>query len=204
MEKAMGTVIVALAIGALLGFGGGYYYMQPQVEDAFASGMAYQSSVAPAAVFGTPGDLEGTWDDDTFDHSATVDVNGNIAVDFDITHKLTIENEGTADAESVWIMLYNPVAEKYGLDEDLEYDETKITIEVGGLSKLPLYKDGEYTDGYEIGDIPAGAEVEISITVSLLEHDDEDYPDDKSLDCEVYIYQPGANYADSIDFTVDT
>ncbi len=204
MEKATGTMLVVLVIGALIGAGSAYYYVQPQIKDAFAQGAAYQQSIDTQGTTGVAPDLVCEWDDDEFDHAATVDVDGNVAADTDKSNSITITNDGDTDANSVWISLYNPVKDKYGLDEDLELDDVKVSIAYGGLSKITLYKDGEYTDGYEIGTIPAGSEVEIEITFTLLEHDDGDFTDGKTLDCELYIYGAGASAAEECEFTVLT
>jgi len=202
MDKASGTLVIALLIGALLGFGGGYYYMQNASQQAFDQGVAYQQSLEPAVGMGA--DLDFEWDSDDFDHSATVDGDGNVAADTDVTQKLTITcDQDGDDAEGIWIMLQNPVTGEDGLDPDLELDDVKITFEFGGISKISLYKEG-YTAGYELGDLPAGSEMELSITVTLLEHDDEDFPDGKTLDCELYIYQSIAGLVDTVDFTVST
>lgn len=203
MEKATGTMLVVLVIGALIGAGSAYYYVQPQISDAFNQGVAYQQSVDTQST-GVAPDLVCVWDDDEFDHTATVDVDGNVAADTEVANKITITNDGDTDANNVWISLYNPVKDKYGLDEDLELDDVKVTFAYGSTSKITLYKDGEYTDGYEIGTIPAGSEVEIDFSFWMLEHDDGDFTDGKTLDCEVYIYGAGAASAEECEFTVLT
>lgn len=209
-NKAMGTVVVALAIGCLLGFGGGYYYMQPQVADAFSQGMAYQSSVEPQTYYTTAADLEFAWgsDDNDFDHDSTVDASGNVASDTADDQTLTITNEDdTIDVSSLYITLVDPTTGDTGLDEDLDdaIDDINIYFEYGGISKLTLMKEGEYvTGGRNLGELPAGSEMELTITVELLEHDDEDFPDGKVLDCELYIWQPDSNHVDKVDFTIST
>jgi hypothetical protein len=209
-NKAMGTVVVALAIGCLLGFGGGYYYMQPQVQSAFAEGMAYQSSVEPQTYYTTPAELEFSWgsDDNDFDHDSTVDVNGNVASDTTDTQTITILNDDdTIDIASLYITLVNPKTGEEGHDEDLDdaIDDVNIYFEYGGISKLTLLKEGEYVSGgRNLGELPAGSEMELTITVEFLEHDDEDFPDGKELDCELYIWQPDSNNVDDVEFTIST
>lgn len=204
MEKATTTMLVVLVIGALIGAAGGYYYTQPAVKDAFSQGMAYQQSVDTQGVTGTAPDLTVTFDNDIFDHTATVDVDGNVAADVAVKHTITITNDGDTDASGVWISLYNPVKDKYGLDSDLETDYTKIYIDAGALSKITLYKDGTYMDGYQIGTIPAGSEVAIDFTVELLKNTKGDYPDASAIDCSVYVYGAGAPSVETLDFTVNT
>ena len=204
-NKAMGTVVVALAIGCLLGFGGGYYYMQDATQQAFAEGMAYQSSVEPQTYYTTPADIEGTWGDDDFE--LEIDVNGNCAGDTDSETLTILNDDDTMDVSSLYITLVDPPTGAYGLDEDLDdaLDDIEIYFEYGGISKLTLLKDGEYVSGgRNLGELPAGSEMELTITVEFLEHDDEDFPDGKTLDCELYIWQPSSNNVDEVEFTIST
>jgi hypothetical protein len=202
MDKAFGTMVVVLVIGGLIGAGGMYYYVQPQLAGQFAAGQAYQQALEPAVAIGA--DLEFTWDDDDFDHSATVDADGNVAADTDHTQLLTIDCDPDGEAATaIWIMLQHPLTGEDGLDPDIEHDDVRVTIEVGSISSIALYREG-YLAGYELGDLPAGSAMEISVTVTFLEHDDEDFPDGKTLDCEIYIYQSVAGLVDSVDFTVST
>jgi hypothetical protein len=209
-NKAMGTVVVALAIGCLLGFGGGYYYMQPNVQSAFAEGMAYQASVEPQTYYTTAADVEFAWtgDDNDFDHDSTVDASGNVASDTTDTQIITITNDDDAiDIGALYITLVDPSTGEEGIDEDLEdaIEDINVYFEYGGISKLTLMKEGEYVSGgRNLGELPAGSEMELTITVELLEHDDEDFPDGKELDCELYIWQPDANHVDEVDFTIST
>jgi len=207
MDKVSGYLFLAIAIGGLIGAGGMYYYQQPQLEAQFAAGQAYGQSLTPSAVTPTAvaADLDFDWDDDDFDHSATVDAGGDVAADTDHTQTLTITcDEDGEDAEGVWISLQNPVTGEDGLDADLELDDVEVTFAFGALAGIDLYEDGDYTAGYEIGDIPAGAHTDIDITVTLLEHDDGDFPDGATLDCELYVYQPSSGNVDTVDFTVST
>jgi hypothetical protein len=206
MDKAMSTVIVTLAIGALLGFGAGYYYMQTAQETAFAEGMAYQQSIIPASVptYATATELDFSAIAD-FDHSATVDGDGNVAAETDKTQTLTITNDDEQKADNLWIMLYDPLTDEKGLDDDFDdaIDDIIVTIDFGGVNGIILLKDGEYTTGYELGDLPEGANFDVDITVTFLEHDGEDFPVGTE-ECNIYIYEPGANNVEEIEFAVLT
>jgi hypothetical protein len=204
MEKATGTMAVILVIGLLAGGVGGYYVMQNQSTTAFNQGMAYQQSLQTQAAVTAAPDITCTWDTDEFNFSGVVDANGDVATDTEVTANLTIENNAETDASNVWISLYNPVKNKYGLDADLELDDLKVTIAYGGVSKITLYKDGEYTSGYEIGTIPAGSEVSITVSIWFMEHDDGDFPYGDTLDNELYVYGAGATSVETCDFTVIT
>lgn len=202
MEKATGTIFVVLVIGILIGAVAGYYVMQNQAQTAYNQGMAYQQALQQQALVGVAPDLKCTWDTDEFNFSGVVDADGNVATETEETAQLTIENEGDTDAIA-WISLYNPVKNKYGLDEDLELDDLKVTIAYGGISKITLFKDGEYTSGYEIV-IPAGSEVEITVSIWFLEHDDGDFPYDDTISNKLYVYGTGASSVETNDFTVIT
>jgi hypothetical protein len=205
MEKATTTLLVVLAIGALIGAAGGYYYMQPTVKDAFDQGVAYQQNIQTQTVTTAP-DLTVEWDGSDFDMTGEVDADGNVAADTDGNYggDILITNNGDTDATGVWISLYNPVKNIYGIDSDFETENTKVYIDVGAISKISLYKDGAYLDGYMIGTIPAGSEVSISFYFELLENNDGDYPFGANTDMSVYIYGAGAPSVETLDFTVIT
>lgn len=205
-NKAMGTIIIALAIGGLLGFGGGYMYQQDAAEQAWEEGAAYQQSVTPQEqqYYADEVDLGFEWSPDSeYDHSGTVDVDGNVAADTAVTKELTIINDDDSSAE-VWVLMYDPTDDDEGLDEELEYEETELYMNVGGIDKLALYEEEEYTDGVEIGTLPAGAETTVEITFEFLEHDDEDYKDGEEYDIVFYIWQPNANHVEEVEATVLT
>jgi len=207
-NKAMGTIIVTLAIGALLGFGGGYYYMQPQVQDSFAQGMAYQQGITPQAVTATAAELDYTWDDsgdDTGTFELTVDGDGNVIENSDDDY-IYIENvDDTLDATGVIITLKNPTTGASGIHEDFDdaLDDIIITIDYGTLAGITLLKDGVFHDR-SIGDIPSGAATEVQVTVTFLDHDNEDFPSGDTFDCELYVWQPSTDSFDTVDFTITT
>jgi hypothetical protein len=201
-DKAMGTMIIVLVIGALIGAGAMYYYDQPKISAAYQQGMA----VAPSAVY-TPAELDFTWDtSSTFNHAATVNASGDVATDTDVHQDLTIENtDDTNDAVGIIITLTNPKTGASGIDEDLDdaLDDVEISIDYGTLTGVTLIKDSVFHDR-TLGDIPAGADLELTVHVTLLEHNDGDFPDGASLDCSLYIWQPGADNVDTVDFTITT
>jgi len=203
-NKSAGTLIVVLAIGALLGFGGGYYYMQDQVKTSFAQGMAYQQSITPQAVSTVAPKLDVTMADTTFDFSADVNGDGDVIANDNITTTITIENTGTTDLNGVVISLVDPYASVNGLDSTLMNKYTTVSIDVGAITGITLYKSAAYSTGYTLGTIPAGATVTIdtfSIGLKINAKGLLTHPD--SLDCDVYVYVPGAPSI-ATDFTVLT
>ena len=205
MNKIWGIALAFTLVGVLMGYGVGNWQTQQAVEDAYAQGMAYQQSITPTTTpTGTPASLDVDFDNDVYDHTGTVDADGAVASDTDVYHTITIENtDETRTASDVYIMLYNPISDKDGLDSELEVEETYVFLKIGGYSKA-LYNDKEYSDGYLIGDLAPGDKVEIEVHVTLQEADTDTYVDGQSYDCNLYVYQPDANYVDPIDFTINT
>ena len=196
----MGTIIVTLAIGALLGFGGGYYYMQPQVQDSFAQGMAYQQGITPQAVAVAP-DLTCSWDVDTFNLVGAIDVNGDVVDDTPVTHTVTVTNNGDT-ATTVMMGLFNPVKNKYGLDSDLEFKYTHVAFDWGSMTGVSLYKDAVYADAFNLGTVPAGASVTFDVSLWFGLNTKGLYTAGTDYDCELYIYGAGATSTETLDFTV--
>jgi len=201
--EAKGVLLLTLVVGLVIGFAGGYYYMQSEVEEAYQSGYIAGQSVAPT--YETPASLSIAFSSGTFDHTSTVASDGSVSADTDKTDTLTIENtDESKTANDVRILLYNPVTGKEGLHDNLETDATEVTITIGGVT-YSLYHDGEYvTDGVPIGDLPAGSSVTATVTFTLEKAVAGTFQDGQTYTCYLYVYQPNANYADVVSFTVTT
>jgi len=193
--------VVALVLGAIIGAGGTYYYMVGQVEDAFSEGMAYQQSLQTTV---SPASITATLSPTTFDHTATVASDGSVSAETTKTAYLTIENtDESATAGGLKILLYNPITSTEGLHDNLETDSTEVGVTIGGVT-AKLYHDGDYTNGYVIGDLPAGGEVNVTISFTLEDAVAGTFQDGQSYTCHLYLYQPNANYCDVVSFTVTT
>ena len=201
--EAKGVLLLTLVVGLVIGFAGGYYYMQSEVEEAYQSGYIAGQSVAPT--YETPASLSIAFSSGTFDHTSTVASDGSVSAETDKTDTLTIENtDESKTASDVRILLYNPVTGKEGLHDNLETDATEVTITIGGVT-YSLYHDGEYvTDGVPIGDLPAGSSVTATVTFTLEKAVAGTFQDGQTYTCYLYVYQPNANYADVVSFTVTT
>jgi len=201
--EAKGVLLLTLVVGLVIGFAGGYYYMQSEVEEAYQSGYIAGQSVAPT--YETPASLSIAFSSGTFDHTSTVASDGSVSAETDKTDTLTIENtDESKTANDVRILLYNPVTGKEGLHDNLETDATEVTITIGGVT-YSLYHDGEYvTDGVPIGDLPAGSSVTATVTFTLEKAVAGTFQDGQTYTCYLYVYQPNANYADVVSFTVTT
>ena len=198
-----GTLFVlGIMIGAIVGFAGGYWYMEAKVDEAYQAGIAYGQTLAPTPE--VPASLSLSLATGTFDHSATVASDGSVSTETSKTDTLTIENtDESRTAEGVKILLYNPITGKEGLHDNLETDATEVSVTIGGIT-AKLYHNGEYTDGIEIGDIPAGGEVQVTVTFTLEQAVAGTFQDGQTYTCYLYVYQPNANYCDVVSFTVTT
>jgi len=201
--EAKGVLLLTLVVGLVIGFAGGYYYMQEKVDEAYQAGYVAGQSVAPT--YETPASLSIAFSSGTFDHSSTVASDGSVSTETDKTDTLTIENtDESKTASDVRILLYNPVTGKEGLHDNLETDATEVTITIGGVT-YSLYHDGDYvTDGVPIGDLPAGSSVTATVTFTLEKAVAGTFQDGQTYTCYLYVYQPNANYADVVSFTVTT
>lgn len=205
MNKTMWAVIgISLMLGAITAAGITYWYTSEAVEDAFAEGMAYQASITPAVVVGVPASLTCTLTAATFNHTDTVGTDGDVTTETDVNDTLTIENtDETRTAEDTYLLFYNPVTDKEGLHDNLETDSTEASVTIGGLT-TKLFHDGDYTEGYFIGDIPAGAEIAVTVTVTLEKAVAGTFQNGQTYTCYLYVYQPDANYCDVVSFTIST
>jgi len=201
--EAKGVMLLVFVVGLVIGFAGGYYYMQEYAEEQYQAGYIAGQSAIPT--YETPASLTLTLSTGSFDHSSTVASDGSVATETDATDTLTIENtDESKTAKDVKILLYNPVTGKEGLHDNLETDATEVTITVGGVT-YALYHDGEYvTDGVPIGDLPAGASIQATVTFTLEKAVAGTFQDGQTYTCHLYVYQPSANYCDVISFTVST
>ncbi|RLF95969.1 MAG: hypothetical protein DRN54_04935 [Thaumarchaeota archaeon] len=202
--EAKGVMLLVLVVGLVIGFAGGYYYAYEKgYESGWQSGYASGQAVAPT--YETPASLSIAFSTGTFDHSSTVASDGSVATETDKTDTLTIENtDESKTASDVKILLYNPVTGKEGLHDNLETDATEVTITIGGVT-YALYHDGEYvTDGVPIGDLPAGASIQATVTFTLEKAVAGTFQDGQTYTCYLYVYQPNANYCDVVQFTVTT
>ena len=204
--KKMKTVwVIAVAfllVGTLIGVGAGYWYRQGEVDDAFTAGMTYQEAITPEAV--TPASLLCSFADGGETLAATVDADGGVDTEGDDTDTLTIENtDETRDATDLTLMLTNPVTDKEGLHDNLETDALEISVTIGGVTSK-LYHDGDYTEGVVVGDLTAGGEISITMTWTAETCVAGTFQADQTYNCGLYIYQPDANYVDTVAFTLTT
>lgn len=200
MKKIWAIAVAFCLVGVLLGFGGGFWYRQGEVDEAFTSGMTYQAGITPVAV--TPASLLCTFADGA--EVLVIDADGGVDVEDTDTDTLTIENtDEERDATDLTIMLYNPVTDTEGLHDNLETDAMEVSVTIGGVTSK-LFHDGEYTDGVVIADLTAGGEIAITVTWTAETCVAGTFQDAQTYTCGLYIYQPDANYVDTVAFTLAT
>jgi hypothetical protein len=204
MEKATSTMLVVLVIGALVGAGGAYYYMQPQIDSAFDQGSAYGQSIGAQSVVVTAPDITVDWDvSDTWDFNAVIDADGDVTADTSAMDTIVIENTGDVDIAGLYISLQDPQTND-GLPDELENKYFWIYMDYGAVTGINLYEDAEYRAGYNLGSLPAGATMEVDVYIGVLENTKGLFEDGETYDeCVFYLYAAGSA-AKELEFTVIT
>lgn len=200
MKKIWAIAVAFCLVGVLLGFGSGFWYRQGEVDEAFTDGMAYQEAITPVAI--TPASLLCSFADGA--EVLVIDADGGVDVEDTDTDTLTIENtDEERDATDLTLMLYNPITDKEGLHDNLETDALEVSVTIGGVTSK-LYHDGAYTDGVVIGDLTAGGEIAVTVTWTAETCVAGTFQDAQTYSCGIYVYQPDANYVDTVAFTLAT
>jgi len=205
-KKKSNVAVLAVAfviVGAIVGAAGVYWWQQYQYEAGVTYGMAYQQSIDTTNV---PASLTCALLSPSFANFAT-----DVAADGSVTTAATkyttfyVNNsDDTRTAEDVSIRLYNPVTDKDGLHENLETEETSLSITSGG-GTYKLYNEAEYiTSGYAIGDIPPAGAWSLNFSMTLSSAVAGTYQNGQTYTCHAYVYQADADYCDVVDFTVTT
>jgi len=159
---------------------------------------------AGQAVTARPASIDVNIIDSAFaNFSATVDANGSVSTETTKTTYITIENPDDITAEDIYITLYNPLTDKGGLHDDLEVDELEAYVTSGGI-EYALFYDGDYTDGFALGDLASGGKANVTFKITLKEAVAGTFQDGQTYTCYVYVYQKNANYVTPIKFTVKT
>ena len=202
MKKVWAIGIAFLLVGVLVGFGGGFWYRQGDVDTAFTAGMAYQESITPVAI--TPASLLCSFNDSSIDLSGPIDADGGVTTRGEDLATLTIENtDEERDATDLTLMLYNSITDKEGLHDNLEVDALEISITVGSVTTA-LFHDGEYTTGINLGDLGAGGKITVSVNWSAETCVAGTFQPDQTYSCGFYVYQPDALYVDTVSYTLAT
>jgi len=153
-----------------------------------------------------------TFDNSEFDHSLSVESNGGVTNEINVSHLITIiNNDNSTTAKNVYIKLKvdNKVFSGEGLDDKLEKEELEVSVTAGGETKK-LFYDGEYIEGYNLGDLAPYNQFTGEFNIKLKKAKEGTFEDNKIYNCNVYVYQVDANYIshfskpDILSFTVLT
>ena len=163
-------------------------------------------------------DLNNTFDDNNFDHTATVNSDGSVSTKTEIIHSINIRNDDEENsAKGIYVKLINHAEGQGGLDEALENDKVVVTLKTANTNEV-LYSNNVYTDGFLIGDLTPGSEFNAELMVTFLEAETDTFVDSTSYNCSLYVYQQDADYwrwaadlppiqkppLDEIEFTIET
>jgi len=150
-----------------------------------------------------PASLEVSISNNTFDFSSVVDANGSVSAETTISTYVTIENPDDITAKDIYITLYNPTTGKGGLHDNLEVDELEAYVESGGI-EYALYYNGDYTDGFTLGDLASGGKANVTFKITFTEAVAGTFQDGQTYTCYLYVYQKEADYPLPIKFTIKT
>lgn len=198
-----GIVIAVAIIVSIVAAAGTWWYMgTTQYDSGYAAGVAV--GIARARV-DIPASLTVSLAAASFAHTATVASDGSVATEVTVWDVLSIENtDDTRTAGDVRIVLYNPVTDKEGLNDNLETDSTEFAVALAG-GTFKIFDAGDYiTNGYALGDIAPGGSWDINVSLTLEVAAAGTFQDGQSYTCYLYVYQAEASYSDVVSFTVTT
>jgi len=214
-KAIMGWLIFGAIIGAIITIGAYEYEVIPAREKAYKNEIyqeiyneiwntAYNAGkLAGMQQVVRPASLEVSISNSTFNFSSVVDTNGSVSTETTISAYVTIENPDDITAEDIYITLYNPLTEKGGLHENLEVEELEAYISSGGI-EYALYYNGDYTDGFALGDLASGGKANVTFKITFTEAVAGTFQDGQTYTCYLYVYQKEANYPLPIKFVIKT
>lgn len=205
MEKATSTMLVVLVIGALIGAAGAYYYVQPQLTAKYDAGYAAGSAAAPAPTSTAAPDISVEWDiSEIFDFSTHVNADGDVDADTELADTIFINNTGDTDIAALYVSLKDPKTAASGISDELENKYFYMSFDLGAVTGINIYEDGEYRAAYNLGALPAGSSMELDFAMGMLENTKGLFEDGETYDeCMLYFYTSGS-LAEELDFTVLT
>lgn len=203
-KSNVGVLIIAFAIiGIVIGAAGTYFYMTDAgYGEGYAAGVAWQ---AARDRVGVPASLTTSLSAAAFAHTGTVIADGSVPTEVVVWDTLSIENtDDERTAGDVKIVLYNPVTDKEGFNDNLETDSTEFAVALSG-GTFKIFDGGDYiTNGYTVGDIAPGGSWNLNVSLTLEVAAAGTFQDGQSYTCYLYVYQGDADYADVVSFTVTT
>ena len=206
------VTIIACALVAVLVGAGMYLYYTPVVDAAEARATSLQSQLSAQAAVTSPAYLALTETND-FDFLTGIDANGGVAAD-DTGNTapnptLLIENLDTTDAATnVYITMWDPESSVGGVPAAL-IDTTMSFYVTYNSVLIPLYLNtggvGVYTNGVNIGTLPIGGDVTLTLSAEVDAAADDTYDDSgATYTVRVYVYQLDAQSSTPSSFTLST
>lgn len=211
------VTIIAVALAAVLVGAGMYLYYTPVVEAAEARATSLQSQLAAQAAVTSPAYLALT-PDGTFNFNEAIDGSGGVdtaqwdagtVADVGDAPTLLIENEDTNDAATnVYITMWDPESSVGGVPSALLDTTMSFYVTYGGVL-IPLYLNvggvGAYTSGVNIGTIPIGGSVNLTLSAHVDVAANNVYDDSgAAYTVRVYAYQLNAQSSTPASFELTT
>jgi len=139
---------------------------------------------------------------ENFDFSAAVASDGSVASDTSDTVTLSITHEGNKNISDLRLTFKDPVTGKEGIPADLEIANFELYVVIAG-SSIPLYKGATYLSYVKPLTVP-GEQIDWTIQARVLKSPAGTFKDGQTYSLTLYIYQPEANFSDSIEVAVLT
>ena len=207
------VTILSCAIIACLVGAGMYLYYTPQVDAAEARATSLQSQLASQAAVTSPAYLALTEAGD-FDFIDEIDANGGVPADdtgndATLAPTLLIENDDTSDvATNVYITMWDPESSVGGVPAALEDTTMSFYVTYNGVL-IPLYLNtggvGEYTNGVNIGTVPIGGSLTLTLSAEVDAAADDVYDDSgATYTVRAYVYQADAQSSTPASWTLST
>lgn len=193
------VVLVAVLAGGIVAL---YYNNLLAQKEAEAQALRQALAQQPVPVTVSPANVEFLQTGGTsFDFSATVAADGSVATTTTKELQFDIVNKDNKTANVV-LTLVNPVTNKEGLPDDLKNNYVNVYITALGKTKY-LFIDGSYTDGYSLT-LGVAEAVSGTIGVTFEQAPANTFVDGQTYTMTVFIYQPDANYAEDVSYTITT
>jgi len=202
--RESGKMLVWFMIGFIIAAALVYAYASGAIQSAFQQGyqLGYQQGLAAAPSAPEvvpPAELKITQEGSTFNLTAEILSDGS-ATNTTKVLNLVISNEDNRTA-NVIVTLKNPKTGEEGLPDALE--NAYFNVFAGSIIKKYLFVDGDYTTGLAL-EIEPKSVITIPIGVELEDAPAGTFADEQTYEMELYIYQPDANYVETITYKILT
>ena len=197
---ALVVVVAILAVGLTAAY---YSNLLAQKE---AENQALRQQIAEKPITVSPANIDFVQTGGaTFDFSAVVAADGSVATTTTKELQFDIINKDNKSANIV-LTLKNVLTNKEGLPNDLDSGNAKdyvdVYIKVNGKTKY-LFTNGAYTDGYSFT-LGVAEALSGTLGVTFKQAPANTFVDGQTYTMTLFIYQPDANYAEDVAYTILT